>query len=167
MYFKLTITCELPPRSASTPRSLFDAAALDELADEEEIQAASAAEAAKAAAAATQSRADFEGDEDTEAVRGAPWCNAASLQWVTCRAQAAKDLIGKLADPDFQAALDEAMGSMKSSNIPDGQGGATVDAAPGLDGDELDATLKATMEVRPTPPNVCTTQHCHPNSTHR
>ncbi|CAE7873016.1 qtrt1 [Symbiodinium sp. KB8] len=112
--------------AARTNAEMLDAA-LAELDDEEEQQAKSAAEAAQAAAdaVAAADAAGFQGDEDT----------------------AAKQLMDKLADPDFKAALDQAMGDMKASGVPDGQRGATVDGAAPLDSDELDATLQATLDM--------------------
>lgn len=63
-------------------------------------------------------------------------------------AQAVGTLLDKLADPDFQRALDSAMADMKDGKPADNKGGSTVDMAANVDGDELDATLKQTMEVR-------------------
>ena len=70
--------------------------------------------------------------------------------------QAVGTLLNKLADPDFQAALDGAMAGMKDGKPADNRGGTTADLAANVDGDELDATLKQTMEVcwRAHPPHV-------------
>ena len=131
-------------------------AALAELDDEEEQQAKSAAEAAQAAAdaVAAADAAGFQGDEDTDAVRACASLAGCILPHTHAHAplpfppaQAAKQLMDKLADPDFKAALDQAMGDMKASGVPDGQRGATVDGAAPLDSDELDATLQATLDM--------------------